>query len=173
MKPTTKLTLSVVAALGLAAAAVPVIAQQMQPGGQMQQGGMMGDGMGMMRGHGAMMGGMGMMMMGGAHNPAMAAFDTNKDGTLSPEELTAGIQAELKTYDADANGTLSLDEFAAMHAAHTRPMTVRVFQMHDADGDAQVTEAEMAATAEMMQSHMATEPGGTPGMGGGMMNNNN
>ena len=99
-------------------------------------------------------------------------FDTNKDGTLSPEELTAGIQAELKTYDADANGTLSLDEFAAMHAAHTRPMTVRVFQMHDADGDAQVTEAEMAALAEIMQSHMAAQPGGMPGMGQGMMNNN-
>ena len=87
-------------------------------------------------------------MMGGAQSYAMATFDTNKDGTLSPEEMTAGIQAELKTYDTDANGTLSLEEFAVMHAAHTRPMTVRAFQMHDADGDAQVTEAEMAAMAD-------------------------
>jgi Ca2+-binding EF-hand superfamily protein len=86
--------------------------------------------------------------------------------------MTAGMQAELKTYDTDANGTLSLDEFAVMHAAHTRPMTVRAFQMHDADGDAQVTEAEMAAMAEMMQSHMVGQQGNMPGMGHGMMGNN-
>jgi hypothetical protein len=176
MKHSTKLTLSIVAALGLAAVAVPVIAQQ----AQMQNGGMMGDGMGMMRGHGGMRdaghhgmmgGGMGMMMDGHQSN-AMAAFDTNKDGTLSPEEMTAGIQAELKTYDTDTNGKLSLEEFAVMHAAHTRPMTVRAFQMHDADGDAQVTEAEVAAMAEMMQSLMAGQQGGMPATGKGMMDNN-
>jgi len=120
-----------------------------------------------MRGHG----GMG-MMMGGAQGYAMATFDANEDGTLSPEELTAGIQAELATYDADSNGTLSLEEFAVMHAAHTRPMTVRAFQMHDPDGDAQVTEAEMAAMAEMMQNHMSRQQGDMPGTGRGMMGNN-
>lgn len=31
------------------------------------------------------------MMMGGAQRHAMATFDTNKDGTLSPDEMTAGI----------------------------------------------------------------------------------
>ena len=149
----TLLALASAATLGLAAGSVPVFAQQ----AQMQNGGMMGGGMG---------------MMGGAQSYAMATFDTNKDGTLSPEEMTAGIQSELKTYDTDANGTLSLDEFAIMHAAHTRPMTVRAFQMHDADGDAQVTEAEMATMAAMMQSHMAMQQGGMPGMGKGMMGDN-
>ena len=168
MKHSTKFALAAVAALGLAAVAVPVVAQQ----GQMQHGGMMESGMGQ---HGGMMGG-GMGMMGGTQSYAMATFDANKDGTLSPEEMTAGIQAELKTYDTDANGTLSLDEFAVMHAAHTRPMTVRAFQMHDADGDAQVTEAEMADMAAMMaaimQGHMAGKQGGMPGMDKGMMDNN-
>ena len=153
MKRSTKFALAAVAALGVAAVAVPVVAQQ----GQMQHDGMM------MGQHGG--------MMGGGQSYAMATFDTNKDGTLSPEEMTAGIQAELKTYDTDANGTLSLEEFAVMHAAHTRPMTVRAFQMHDADGDAQVTEAEMAAMAEMMQSHMGGQQGNIPGMGHGMMDN--
>ena len=153
MKRSTKFALAAVAALGVAAVAVPVVAQQ----GQMQHDGMM------MGQHGG--------MMGGGQSYAMATFDTNKDGTLSPEEMTAGIQAELKTYDTDANGTLSLEEFAVMHAAHTRPMTVRAFQMHDADGDAQVTEAEMAAMAEMMQSHMGGRQGNMPGMGHGMMDN--
>ena len=167
MKRSTKFALAAVAALGVAAAAVPVIAQQ----AKMQHDGMMGEGMGMMGGHGGMMGG-GMGMMGGAQSYAMATFDTNKDGTLSPEEMSAGIQAELKTYDTDANGTLSLEEFAVMHAAHTRPMTVRAFQMHDADGDAQVTEAEMVAMAAMMQEHMSGQHGGMQGMGEGMMGNN-
>ena len=153
MKRSTKFALAAVAALGVAAIAVPVVAQQ----GQMQHDGMM------MGQHGG--------MMGGGQSYAMATFDTNKDGTLSPEEMTAGIQAELKTYDTDANGTLSLEEFAVMHAAHTRPMTVRAFQMHDADGDAQVTEAEMSAMADMMQSHMGGQQGNMPGMGHGMMDN--
>ena len=154
MKRSTKFALAAVATLGLAAVSMPVIAQQTQ----MQQGQMMGGAMG--------------MMMGGAQGYAMATFDANEDGTLSPEELTAGIQAELATYDADSNGTLSLEEFAVMHAAHTRPMTVRAFQMHDPDGDAQVTEAEMAAMAEMMQNHMSRQQGDMPGTGRGMMGNN-
>ena len=157
MKRSTTFVLAAVAALGVAAVAVPVIAQQWQ----MQPGGMMGGGMGMMGG-----------IMGGAQSYAMATFDTNKDGTLSLEEMTAGIQAELKTYDTDANGTLSLEEFAVMHAAHTRPMTVRAFQMHDADGDAQVTEAEMSNMAAMMQARMGADRDDMPGMGGGMMDDN-
>ena len=147
--------LASVAAIGLA---VPVVAEH-----SMSQHG----GMGMMDGD--MMSG-----MMGPQSYAMQTFDANKDGTLSPEEMTAGIQAELKKYDSDANGTLSLDEFAVMHADHMRPMTVRVFQMHDADGDAQVTEAEMAAMAAMMQSQMADQHGDMPGMGQGqdMMDGN-
>jgi hypothetical protein len=163
MKRSIKFAIAAVATLGLAAVAVPVIAQQTHG----QHGGM-----GMMEGHEGMMGGGMGMMMGGGQNYAMATFDTDKDGTLSPEEMTAGIQAELKTYDTDANGMLSLEEFAVMHAAHTRPMTVRAFQMHDADGDAQVTDAEMAAMATMMQDHMGGERGGMHGMGQGVMGNN-
>ncbi len=52
-----------------------------------------------------------------------------------------------------------------MHTAHTRPMTVRAFQMHDADGDAQVTEAEMAAMAAMMQTQMGGQQDGMPNKG--------
>jgi Ca2+-binding EF-hand superfamily protein len=186
MKRSTKFVLAAVAALAVAGAAVPVVAQQ----GQMRHGGMMGEGMmqgqgqmeghshggghGQMEGHGGghgQMGG-GMGMMGAAQSYAMTAFDTNKDGTLSPEEMAAGIKAELATYDTDANGTLSLDEFAAMHAAHTRPMTVRAFQMHDADGDAQVTEAEMVALADQMQAHAGQHGGEGSGHQHGMMGNN-
>ena len=194
MRRSKNFALAAVATLGLAAVAGPVVAQQtqmqqtqMQPGqmrpgqmmgGQMQPGqmigggmGMMGDRYGMMGGHGVMGMGMG-MMMGIGQNYAMATFDTDKDGTLSPEEMTAGIQAEIKTYDADGNGALSLEEFAVMHAARTRTMTVRAFQMHDPDGDAQVTEAEMAAMAAMMQSFSGWQHGNMPGKHRGLMGNN-
>ena len=69
MKRSTKLTLSVVAALGLAAVGVPVIAQQ----AQIHYGGMICDDIGMKCGHGGMrdaghhdMMGSAMGMMGGA-----------------------------------------------------------------------------------------------------------
>lgn len=157
MKRSTKLAFAALATLGLAAVAVPVIAQQTQmPHGGMMRGGMMGHGMGMMGGQNGMMGG----MMGVGMTSTMAAHDTNGDGTLSDEERTAGIAAEITSYDANADGTLSLDEFAMMHAAHTRPMMVRVFQMHDTDGDAQVTDAEMMALADMMQGHGQGSAGG-------------
>lgn len=177
MENSKNVVLTAITALGLTVVALPVTAQQTQ----MQQGEMMGDrgsmmgaNLDMMHDHGGMMGsGMGMgMMMSGADTYAMTKFDTNEDGTLSPEEVSTGIQAELKTYDADANGTLSLDEFAVMHAAHTRPMTVRAFQMHDPDGDAQVTADEMTAMAAMMQSHMSEQQDGVQGAGHGMMGNN-
>ena len=110
-------------------------------------------------------------VMGGTQSQAMATFDTNKDGTRSPEEFSAEIKARFENYDTDANGPLSLEEFAVMHTAHTRPMTVRAFQMHDADGDAQVTKAQTAAMATMMQKHINDQQGDMQGMGEGMMDN--
>ena len=171
MKFSTKFACAAVAAFGLAAVAVPGMAQKTP----MPHGDKPGASMGMMGDQDGMMGMMRMMMggtMGGMMGSAMARFDTNADGTLSPEEMTAGIQAELKTYDTDANGTLSLDEFAVLHAVHMRPMMVRAFQMHDTDGDAQVTEAEVAAMAAMMQRHMAGGANGMPGMAPGMTGGN-
>lgn len=164
MRRSTTLIISAVAALGLAAAALPVVAQQ----AQMPFGGMMRGGFTMMGGNTAM------------HDEHFAAIDTNGDGTLSDEEIAAGIKAELAKYDTDGNGTLSLEEFAAMQAEMQaemiRTMTVRAFQMHDADGDGQVTEAEMAAFAAQM-GQMQAQYGGMGGIahggmaGHGMMGN--
>ncbi|MBW6506866.1 MAG: calcium-binding protein [Rhodobacteraceae bacterium] len=168
MKRSTALIIGAIAALGVTAAALPVVAQQFQMpfAGMMRGGGM----------HGGEMPG-GFAMMGGnsaAHDAHFAAVDTNGDGTLSAEEIAAGIKAELANYDTDANGTLSLEEFTAMHAEMQaealRTMTVRAFQMHDADGDGQVTEAEMTAMAGQMgqMGQMgAMMQGGMPNVGPG------
>ncbi len=141
MKRTNLLSLGAALAVGFA---IPVAAQP-----------------GMMNGHDGMMGG----MMNPQHSYAMRMFDADKDGVLTPEELTAGLQGERATYDTDKSGTLSLAEFGVMHAAHTRTMMVRAFQMHDEDGDGQVTEAEMAIMGAMMRQMMQGMMAG-PGMRG-------
>ena len=155
MKKTQLYCLCLIASLGVAS---PVAAQQ-----------------GMMDGRDGMMGGMMGGMMSGMNSYAMRTFDANKDGTLTPEEMTKGMQAEIKTYDTDTSGSLSLAEFEAMHAAHTRTMMVRAFQMHDEDGDGQVTEAEIATMAAMMQMMMAgaKDRAGMHGAGNGTMMDDN
>ena len=80
MKPTQLFSLWLVTSFGLAA---PVAAQQGMMDGQ---GGMMGGMMG-----GGMMSGMMGSMMSGMNSYAMRTFDANKDGTLTPEEMTAGM----------------------------------------------------------------------------------
>ena len=140
MKQTQMYSLCLIASLGFAA---PVVAQQ-----------------GMMDGHDDMMDGIMHGMMSGMNSYALRTFDANKDGILTPQEMAAGMQAEIKTYDTDTNGTLSLAEFEVMHSAHTRTMMVRAFQMHDEDGDGQVTEAEVAIMAAMMQ--MMMKPASAP-----------
>ena len=164
--------------------------------GQMGPGTMMGGDMGQMMRmmqmmHGGQAGMMGAdmmggdmmgsgMMMGGADH-LQTIFDADKDGTVTPEELRTGLLDALKTYDADGNGTLSLDEFETMHAAHIREMTVDRFQAFDADGDGQVTAEEIAAPAERMQYMMDRRAAGNQqrmpmidddGSNSGMMNDN-
>lgn len=143
------------------------------------QSGMMGGGMQSMMKMMQMMQNMGSGAMGsgamGAGGSMMAdtehlrsVFDTNKDGKLTPEELSAGFLADLKTYDADGNGTLSLAEFEALHAAHTSEQTVDRFQAFDADGDGQVTAQEIVVPFEQMGN---MNSGGM--MSGGNMSGNN
>lgn len=120
---------------------------QMMHGGQ---GGMMGGGFGGAPGMGPMGGGMGFGAMGGFDN----AYDADGDGSVTPEELRAGLLGSLETYDADGDGTLSLAEFEALHAAQIRELTVDRFQALDADGDGQVTADEFAVRADRMEQIM-------------------
>jgi Ca2+-binding EF-hand superfamily protein len=189
MKRSTGLALGAAAILGAAVVAVPVIADQRdgwhgRMGMMEDEDGMMGGRMGghdmMEHMHGMMRGG----MMGGGNRYALLNFDADKDGTLSAEELRAGMLGDLKTYDTNGDGTLSLDEFQALFAAHTRTMMVRGFQMLDEDGDGKVTELEVTTAADVMQEHMdrgewsrrlpGMGPDGTdrPGPGNRMMDDN-
>ena len=118
-------------------------------------------------GMGAEMMGMGGSMMGNTDH-MQRLFDADDDGTVSPEELRTGLLDELKTYDADGNGMLSLAEFETLHAAHVREQTVDRFQAFDADGDGQVTSEEFAAPADRI-TRMMMRSGNMLGQNGGMM----
>ena len=98
---------------------------------------------------------------------------------MTPEELRGRLQTLLTDNDADGNGTLSLDEFADLHAALIRESIVDRFQFLDDDGDGAVTAAEIAkparlleqmqgAQGSMMQTGAEQSPSTLP-MQGGMM----
>ena len=71
-----------------------------------------------------------------------SAFDANGDSRLSQAEIDQVRNDRLAAHDADGDGNLSLEEFAGLWHETTRPLTVRVFQILDADGDGVVTRAE-------------------------------
>jgi Ca2+-binding EF-hand superfamily protein len=72
----------------------------------------------------------------------LESYDTNDDGKLTQAEIDAARQANLATFDSDANGALSLPEYQALWADTMRRAMVRQFQAHDADGDGSVTVEE-------------------------------
>ena len=71
-------------------------------------------------------------------------FDANKDGSVTQAEIDTGRADQLKKFDADGNGTLSLDEYRALWIETMKEPIVRSFQSYDEDGDAKVTIAEFS-----------------------------
>ncbi|MBF9019787.1 calcium-binding protein [Rhodobacterales bacterium HKCCA1288] len=127
---------------------------------------MMGGGMGMM-GSGGPMGGMGQGMMGGGASlmgMGLERFDADGDGSVTPEEAHAGLQALLAEYDADGNEALSLAEFETLHSALIREAMVDRFQFLDDDGDGAVSVAEIVKPADMMERMQTMRDGMMPGM---------
>ncbi len=105
MKRSTTLTLATVAALGLAALSVPIIAQQTH----MRGGGMMGGGM---MQNGMMNGGMGMPMLNGRDTTRdeveemRAMFMRHPDITRSATNLPNGIETLTKSTDPDLTAAI-------------------------------------------------------------------
>jgi Ca2+-binding EF-hand superfamily protein len=89
------------------------------------------------------MGHMGMMGFGPVAHEMLKTVDTNNDGALSQDEITAAVNSRFSEFDADKNGSLSLPEFEALWAEITKPMAVRTFQFLDPNGDASVSKAEL------------------------------
>jgi len=96
------------------------------------------------RGRMGMMGGGHMGMMGGPIvHEMLKTVDTNNDGALSQDEINAAVNSRLTEFDADKNGSLSLQEFEALWADITKPLAIRTFQFLDPNGDAAISKAEL------------------------------
>lgn len=155
----------------------------------MRMHGMMGaggatPGIGMMGGQMGMSPGMSMMGQGGPMTGGMAGMpgmgmmsilDEDGDSVVTPEEARTALGNLLSEYDANGDGTLSIDEFETLHSALIREMMVDRFQHLDSDGDGRVTEEEMQAPATQMQrmhalrERMMNDGGYAPGPGQGHM----
>lgn len=131
--------------------------------------------------HGGMMGG-GMMGGGMMGDFDFATVDADKDGKITQAEIDAHRRASVTGLDADADGFISKEEMTAHVTARMQehvaamvaqrftaqdldgdgrlgaaemmapPAFARMFDRVDADGDGAVTEEEIAAARERMQS---------------------
>ena len=107
--------------------------------------------------------------MGGPAMKQGYSFDTvdaNKDGKITPDELTAWQAAQVTTADTNADGKLSVDELAAAQLkAMTAMVTTHVTEMVtklDPDGDKMLSAAEIASAPikKDMFSHLDTNNDG-------------
>ena len=103
----TRFVLAIGAATAIGIAAVGAVSHAHGPDGSDFGGmGMMG-GVGMQDGPGGMTGSMG--MMGGHGRRMLEMMDADGDGKVSADEAKARLDEELKTYDANGDGALSID----------------------------------------------------------------
>lgn len=111
----------------------------------------MGDGEGMMGGMGKGPRAMRLHQFHGMGSETMMErYDTNKDGKITQPEIDQNRQQWLVEFDADKNGTLSLEEFKQLWLKARNEMMVREFQFFDKDGNGQVTIEEYQAPLSNM-----------------------
>ncbi len=84
----------------------------------------------------------------------MEAYDTNRDGRLTQEEVDQARAAQLKKFDKDGDAMLSIGEYEALWLDVMREGMVDQFQEHDADGDGKVTQEEFGRRHARMIKHM-------------------
>ncbi len=135
MKKMTKVTIAAVAVLGVGAATFAAQAD----GGWRGHGGSSHYSHG--GGHG--MGGHGMGGRGGRMATMLRYFDSDGDGAVSQAEIDQVRDDRFSAFDGDRSQSLSLAEFEGLWLDFMRERMVDGFQRLDADGDGQVTLAEV------------------------------
>jgi Ca2+-binding EF-hand superfamily protein len=81
-------------------------------------------------------------------------FDSNDDGRITQVEIDEVRQGQLEEFDADGDGSLSLEEYQALWLDVLRGRMVDRFQAHDDDGDGLITTAEFGERFDDIVSHL-------------------
>lgn len=146
MKKTTTIAIAAVAVLGVGAAAVAAQAdgRWRDHGGSSHYSHSGGYGMG----------GPGMKGHGGRMASMLRYFDSDGDGAVSQAEIDQVRDERFATFDSDSSQTLSLAEFEGLWLDFMRERMVDGFQRLDADGDGQVTLAEVNRPLGQMVERM-------------------
>ena len=88
-------------------------------------------------------------------------FDTDGSGSVSLDEITAEQRRLILATDVDGNGKLSVEEFRRRGHLFQMLRATSVFDMLDANGDRQLTAAEIAApTQRWFSRYDANSDGG-------------
>lgn len=101
--------------------------------------------------HGGMQHGMGGGMESGMMGQEMMdRYDANKDGKLTQAEIDQNRTQWYGDFDADKNGSLTLQEFTNLWLKARNEMIVREFQFFDRDGNGAITIAEYQTPMQTM-----------------------
>ncbi|MHA3913487.1 EF-hand domain-containing protein [Halovulum sp. GXIMD14793] len=82
------------------------------------------------------------------------AFDLNKDGVLTQEEIDTARAQRLQQFDTNSDGNLSLEEYQALWLDAMHERMVDQFQRHDDDGNGLVTAEEFGEMQAKMVARM-------------------
>ncbi|MEM6887063.1 MAG: calcium-binding protein [Pseudomonadota bacterium] len=73
------------------------------------------------------------------------ALDTNGDGQITQQEMSATRDARFSDVDTDGDGLLSLEELEAQGAARAKTRAERMMERLDANADGALSSDELAA----------------------------
>ena len=91
---------------------------------------------------------------------SFAFLDGNKDGKMTPEEISPRAKKRLLRYDADGNGAVSAAELDAVMKQALERRRTRIMMVLDADKDGAITEAELDKFMEAMFNEADTDKDG-------------
>ena len=97
--------------------------------------------------------------MGRLHSESLASADADADGLVSAEEFAASVDfsekvaAILIKYDADEDGQITSDEVASVHASAVEERLTGILARWDADEDGQITAEELDAVGKGRRGH--------------------
>ncbi len=91
----------------------------------------------------------------------MLSFDANKDGSVSRDEVEAGLKRQFELADTDRNGTLNLGEIQAENAKRWQASGTASSPLIDWNLDGTVSLAEFSGTAHSIFAQLDRDQGGS------------